>query len=165
MTGVTAVDVSTAISDWVEVTRLSLSVAAVGTVTLHEDASGGTELARIPVGATTVQYEAFYLWPTPSSIVTYTVDARRDLRDLVNASDEPPIPRDFHPMLIKYAAYREWEHKDDLTRADAALTAYRRWLSKLKYWLMSTGDAVPVAKSGGEHIGRSRLGAWYPAGS
>lgn len=163
MTGTTAVSLSTSITDWIEVTRLSLSSAAAGTVTLHEDASGGTELARIPIGQTVSQYEAFHLWPTPSSVLTYTVDARRDFRDLSVTSDEPPIPRDFHPMLVKYAAYREWEHKDDLSRAEAALSSWTRWMSRLKYFVMSTGDTVPYMKDGGTRTGRSRLGAWYPS--
>lgn len=164
MTGTTAVSLSAAITTWVEVTRLSLSAAAVGVVTLHEDSSGGTELAKIPIGQTTSSYEGFYLWPTPSSVITYVVDARRDYRDLSVSSDVPPLPTDFHPMLIKYAAMREWEHKDDLTRAQAALVQYQQWLSKLKYWMHHTGDTVPVLRSGGERVGRSRLGAFYPAG-
>jgi hypothetical protein len=165
MTGTTAVSLSASITDWIEVTRLSLSAAALGTVTLHEDASGGTELARIPIGQTLSAYQAFYLYPTPESVITYLVDARRDLRDLANLSDEPPLPRDFHPMLVKYACYREWEHKDDLTKAQAALSAYQTWLSRLKYWLLSTGDTPLVMRNGGERFGRSRLGPWYPAGS
>lgn len=159
MTGTTAVSVSTSITDWIEITDFYLDAAAVGTVTLHEDASGGTELARITIGQKRPNYQGFYLWPTPSGANTYAVDARRDLTSLVNDTDEPPLPRDFHPMLVKYATFRDWETKDDSRSADAR-RQYELWLSRLKYRLAS--DALPVVRNG-QATGISRLGGYYPA--
>lgn len=159
MTGTTAIDISSAIASWIEVTDFYLSAAAIGTVTLHEDASGGTELARITIGQKRPSYQGFYLWPTPGGVSTYLVDTRRELELLVNDTDEPPLPRDFHPMLVKYATYRDWEKKDD-SRAELAKQQYDTWLSRLKYRLHQTGDGVPVA--GRRGVGISRLGGYYP---
>lgn len=49
MTGTTAVQVGS-FSDWIEITKFYVSPVAVGSVTLHEDSGGGTELAQITIG-------------------------------------------------------------------------------------------------------------------
>lgn len=146
MTGTTAVNVAASITSWIEVTDWYLSAAAVGTVTLHEDAEAGTELGRITIGQKRPSYLGFYLWPTPAAAVTYTLDTRRDLDTLVQDTDEPPLPRDFHPMLAKYVAFREWERKDD-DRHLLARKQYELWLSRLKYRMQTAGDSLLVARS------------------
>lgn len=161
MTGTTAVSLSAAVTDIASVEDFYLSAAAIGTVTLLEDSGLGTELARITIGQTQPHYQAFYLWPTPSAAVTYYLDYRRELDLMVQTNDEPVLPIDFHPMLVKYAAFREWELKDD-SRAPVARAQYDRWLSRLKYRLAQRGDTVPVLSAGAYARGRSRLGGWFP---
>lgn len=161
MTGVTAVSLGTAYTDFLQITKFYLSAAAVGTVTLHEDASGGTELARIPIGQTFARYQAVALWPTPASALTYTVDGERDLPLLINGTDEPLIPSRFHRLSVEYALWKEFEKLDD-TRAG---NAERRWLkgvSDFRYFATCPPDYLPVS---GErlNLGRSRLGAYYQA--
>jgi hypothetical protein len=161
MTGITAVNVSSAISTFVTIEDFYLSTAAVGTVTLHEDASGGTELASITIGALRPRYYAFYLWPTPAGAVTYYVDYRRELTDLVNDADEPMLPTDFHSMLVDYARMKEYEKTDD-ERYALAQQAFMLGMARLKYERWS-GDELPVV--GVSPAGRSRLGGQYPADS
>lgn len=161
MTGVTAVSFSASIATFIEITDVYLGTAAVGTVTVHEDSGSGTELARIAIGQYRGNYLGFALWPTPAGAVSYVVDARRELNLLIESKDEPPLPRDFHPMLVKYATYREWERKDD-NRAAIARQQYEMWLSRLKYRLAASGDSLPVARARGA-VGISRLGGYYPA--
>jgi hypothetical protein len=162
LTGTTAVSLSTAITTWIEVTDIYMGASAAGTVTLLEDSGAGTELARITIGAVRPRYYAFYLWPTPASAITYYVDYRRELVDLANPTDEPALPTDFHPMLVAYAVLREREQKDDTERLLIARKRYSEWLSKLKYYTQALSGEIPVS---GRHprIGRSRLGAYYPA--
>jgi hypothetical protein len=162
MTGTTAVNLASTISNWIEVEDFYISANAVGTVTLHEDASGGTELAQITIGQKRPRYYAFYLWPTPAAVVTYYVDYRRELVDLANDTDEPPLPTDFHPMLAKYAAWREWELKDDVQRALQAKQQYDKWLTRLKFYTQSLSSELPVMGRG-RRVGHSRLGGEYPA--
>jgi hypothetical protein len=162
LTGTTAVTLSSSITSWIEVEDFYLSANALGTVTLVEDASGGTELAQITIGQKRPRYYAFYLWPTPAAAVTYYVDYRRELVDLVNPTDEPPLPTDFHPILIAYAVMKEREHKDETERLLIARNHYQSWLSKLKYHTQTLSNEIPV--SGRRPMsGRSRLGAYYPA--
>lgn len=161
MSGTTAVSLSASFTDWIEITDFYLSAAAAGTVTLLEDSGTGTELARIAIGQTRPSYQGFHLWPTPAGANTYRVDVRRELDLLVNATDEPMLPRDFHPILAKYATFREWERKDD-SRSTGARQQYELWLSRLKYRLAQTGDSLPVARAD-RAVGRSRLGPYYPA--
>jgi hypothetical protein len=162
MTGTTAVSFSATVNSFIEITDFYLSTAAVGTVTLHEDASGGTELARITIGAKRPRYYAFYLWPTPSAVVTYYADYRREITDLVNDTDEPPIATDAHPALVAYAVAREKEKTGDAEGVAMAQNRYARFLSKLKYQTQTLSDEIPVLGRG-TLTGRSRLGGMYPA--
>ena len=160
MTGVTAA--GSGFGAFVDITDFYLSTAAVGNITLHEDSGIGTTLAAIKVGATRPRYYAFYLWPTPSAAVTYYVDYRRELTDLVNNTDEPPLPTDFHPALVAYAVSREKQKTDDREGAADALARYQKFLRSLKYQTQTLSDELPVMGRGAL-VGRSRLGAWFPA--
>lgn len=167
MTGTTGVTVGSTITSFIEVEDFYLSANAVGTVTLWQGTTGApptltTELARITIGQKRPRYYAFYLWPTPSAAVTYYIDYRREIVDLVNATDEPPLPTDFHPMLIAYAVMREREHKQETDRLVVASKHYKDWLSKLKYYTQSLGGEIPV-NGRVPLVGRSRLGGWFPA--
>lgn len=161
MTGTTAVNVSSSVSDWVRVTKVYLSAAAVGTVTLHEDSGSGTELARIGIGQTSQRYCALYLYPTPSSVVTYTADIVVGITDLAQDNEEPRLPADFHDLLVLGARVREYEKLDDarLTIASQQFESRKR---DLMYWLAETGHSDLTTRMG---VGRSRIGPWYPAGS
>ncbi len=162
MTGTSAV--SLGITNFLELHDFSLSHPAVGTVTLHEDASGGTELARITVGQTRPRYFGFYLWPTPAAAVTYFVDARRTLHPLASNTAEPPWPVDHHDLLVAYGEWREWMFKGDVDRASEAKTRYTTGLSRLKYATQTQSDEVLVIGRR-QRIGHSRLGAYFPADS
>jgi hypothetical protein len=163
MTGTTAVSISSAITDWVQIDKFFLSQAAVGTVTLHEDASGGTELSKIGIGDTYAKYLAFLLYPTPSAVVTYTCDVTRSISDMVNPTDEPLLPLDFHQMLAIGARLDEYEHSDDARRAIAEVE-WDRWHKRLTSWIVAHPSVrIDLNAEGG--AGRSRLGAWYPSGS
>ena len=139
MTGTTGLALSSAITDFIEVTKFYLSAAAVGTVTLLEDAEGGTVLATIPIGQTFSRYRRIALWPTPSVAITYQIDYERELPSMVNANDEPLLPVRFHPLLIEGALKREMTKKDD-ARVTLATREYERRLGQLKYWVATQMD-------------------------
>jgi hypothetical protein len=103
-----------------------------------------------------------YLWPTPSAAITYLVDTRKPIRDLVQATDEPPVPPAFHPMIAAYARMREWEQKGETDKLLIATQQWGRWLSRLKYAVRSDPADLPVAGRG-RGIGHSRLGSETPA--
>lgn len=160
LTGTTAVDVATAIADWVRVTKFYLSAAAVGAVTLHEDSGAGTELARLAIGQTTQRYCVIALYPTPSAAITYALDATLSVTDMAQASDEPRLPADFHDLLMIGAMAREYEKTDD-TRLMHARQRYQSRLRDLLYWVHEAGAGSTQQARGG----RSRLGPWFPAGT
>jgi len=119
-----------------------------------------TEYARITPGAKRPRYLGFYLDPTPSAAVDYLVDYRRQTVDMVQSTDEPPLPIDFHPMCAAYARMREYEKtKDD--RYAVAVTEWNRWLSRLKYAVRENADDLPVAGRQRPY-GFSHLGGWFP---
>ncbi len=161
MTGGTAVSFGTAYTDIIEITKVYLSTAAVGTVTVHSVSGAGTELARIPIGATASRYLAIQLWPTPGSVITYHVDYTRVIPNLVNGTDEPLLPEDFHWLLVEGALIKEWSKKDDAGRREAAKRDFDEGVAALTSWVLSNPDTVaslrPVAR------GYSTLGPTYPA--
>ena len=160
MTGTTAVNLGT--TDIVFVTKFYLSAAAVGTVTLHEDASGGTELARIPIGQTFARYRRIALVPTPASAVTYTVDFEWDPQNMSNANDEPLLPPRFHRLIGIGARLKEYEKKDD-SRLGEARAEFDEQLRKLKFFVFSQAAAGANLR-GHLHRGYSTLGGNFPAG-
>ncbi len=157
--GVTGVDVNTAFTDWIEITKFYLSSPAVGTVTLLEDSGSGTELARIPIGGTFSRYQGLALHPTPAAAITYYVDSERPLPRMVNGSDEPPFPERFHRILIDGVLRREYEKKDKAEYARAE-QRFERGVAQLRYFLTCPPDFLP---SRGRDMERSRLGSYYPA--
>lgn len=161
MTGTTAVSLNTAITNFIELEDFYISANAVGTVTLHEDASGGTELARITIGQKRPRYYGFYLYPTPSAAVTYYTDYRKEVVELVQDADEPPLPTDYHYILVAYARMREYEKAND-SRFKEAMDAFKTGLARLKYTTQTLADEMPIMGRG-RVIGHSRLGGFYPA--
>jgi hypothetical protein len=129
---------------------------------LLEDSGLGTELARITIGAKRPRYQAIALWPTPAAILTYYVDYRREVLDLVNAADEPPLPTDLHWVLTAYARMREYEKVDD-HRYQAAQADWADGLRKIKNYVLNPADYRPIQGKLPTR-GGSNLGAWYPDG-
>lgn len=160
LTGTTAVSVSASITTWVTVTKLYLASAAVGTVSLYEDSDAGTVLAQIPIGGTASQYQRLILWPTPSSARTYTIDYQRTLTDLAQNTDTPPIPVDFHDLLVDGACADECLKLDD-DRYQYFEARYQATVTRLKAWLWSDASRRLVPGGGPSRI--SNLGGMYPA--
>jgi hypothetical protein len=96
--------------------------------------------------------------------VSYLVDYRRELVDLVNDADEPPISTDAHHGLVAFAVMREAEFQRDADGYTGAKTRYEKALSKLKYQTQSLSDEIPVMGRGAL-TGHSRLGSWFSADS
>jgi hypothetical protein len=161
MTGATAVQVG----DWTDIlaiTKFYLSASAVGSVTLTEDAEGGTELARIPIGQTHARYLRIALWPTPSSVNSYTLDYQRQIEDMEQHTDEPLVPRDFHWVIAAGARMLEYEKQDD-RRYPAAKVDFEKGVRDLRWFVTQQADGRSL--TGGQAFVGSRLGPWYPRGT
>lgn len=158
LTGVTAAALGTGV---VEVLSFRLTAVPAGYVTLHEDSGTGTELARIPIGAASSRFLRVQLWPTPTAVITYHVDATRDSVDLVDDFDEPLLPRDFHYLLQLGAVADEFRLRDD-SRYEAMRVDMEQGKRDLKSWLWNNADFSPTSRTADAP---SRLGGWFPAGS
>jgi hypothetical protein len=163
MTGTTAVSLDTTITTWIQIDKFYLSEEAVGTVTLHEDASGGTELSQIAIGDTYAKFLSFLLWPTPSDVITYTCDITRSITEMDKPTDEPLLPVDFHDLLCIGARLDEYEHTDD-SRRTLAEVEWDEGVKALTSWIVAH-PSTRIDLNGAQAPGRSRLGGWYPAGT
>lgn len=164
MTGATAKSLSTTITDIVRVTKFYLSAAAVGTVTLVEDAEGGTVLATISIGQTFARYKRIALAPTPATAITYTCDVDRRTPDLANANDQPMLPVRFHQMLVTGTRMKEYEKRED-GRYEFAKAEWDRQMKALRFWIANTAAAGTPNLRGRLTRRPSQLGAYFPAGS
>lgn len=161
LNGVTAVSFGATITGIVEVSDLYLASAAVGTVTIHEDSGIGTQLGQINIGRTREQRWIVALVPTPSSALTYTVDAERNITDLVQGADEPQMPSRFHYVLVSGARMKEYEFKNDTERYILARGEHQTHLGQMRAFLASGPTEVVVP--GGKPVGISQLGGYYPS--
>lgn len=162
MTGTTAVSLGAAYTDIVEVTKFYLASAAVGTITLRENSGIGTELARLAIGQTFSRYQGIQLWPAPSSALTYWVDYMRVIPDLVNGTDQPLLPDDFHWLMVDGTLIQEWTRKDDSRKADA-FAAMSRGMGQLRYRVTCPPDYLPSKRTGEREL--SRLGGNFANGA
>ena len=161
MTGTTAVQVGS-ITDFIFISKFHLIADAVGTITLHEDASGGTELSRIAIGDQRAQFIAFELYPIPSAVITYTVDVLRAIVDMTRDNDEPMLPIDFHDVLIPLTCMRVMSKSDDPMRWKAYAEEAKDGLRALDAFLTSHPDWRPTW--GAPTLERAAFaGGWFPA--
>lgn len=158
LNGTTAVSLGATITTWIGIDKFYLSATPAGAVTLHEDSGVGTELARIGIGQTWQQYLGFHLDPTPSSAITYTVDALMNVTDFAQANDQPLLPQTFHDMLVYGGEMDEFVKTDD-PRYQAAERNWVRRGGDLKLHVARLSTGMGMAEQ------RSSLGSWYPSGS
>lgn len=161
MTGVTAVQIGS-LSDLEQIDKVWVSTNAVGTITVHEGSGSGTELASIPVGQVRPYYFVVLLWPTPAAVQTYSFDYERKLLDMVQDTDEPFLPDDFHDLLSIGGRMDEYEKMDDSRYA----TAKSQWVERykdLQYYIHGRASERLIPRSTSGRIGWSDLGGYFPA--
>lgn len=163
LTGTSRVAIGS-LTNYVDIQIVSLSAVAAGTVSLFDAAVAGNTLAQIPIGATTSQYLAIQLWPTPASAITYYVDGTWRIPLLDDAQDVPMLPEAFHDVLAAYARIRYYEKSGEQAKAVEAKDEYAVGLSRLKSSVNSHGVEQPVLGRPFRRR-RSRLGGWFPADS
>ncbi len=170
--GATAVQLGTA-STVADVLDLHFASTTTGlTLTIREDSSVGTVLGLIgpavantsgtaPV-ATKARYLRVQLWPTPTAAIAYQCDFTREIADLVDDTDEPLLPPDYHYLLSLGAQHDEFRRMSDdrlsgvRSDLEQGLTALNRWLWDLPTaWGDSPYRRQPM----------SVLGSWFPAGT
>lgn len=161
MTGTTAVQIGS-LSDYTEIYKFYVSSAAVGSITLHEDSGAGTELAQITIGRDRPYYFVVLLWPTPSEVLTYTFDFTREILDLVNDTDEPYLPTDYHDLLSIGARMDEYEKMAD-GRFGTAKSEWKEKYASFQYFIHGRASERLIPRSTSGRVGISDLGGYYPA--
>jgi hypothetical protein len=161
LTGTTPVPVA-ASADWVEVTKFYLETPALATVAICIDAADTLDMAAIIPPLTYARYLGITFYPIPTAVnMPYYVDYVRNIFEMVNPTDEPLLPSDFHWLLVEGVLLKEWTKRDDDRRVTAE-REYAKGISALKYFVNCYADHLPVMNS--RWIERpSRYGPWYPA--
>lgn len=160
-------------TDFIDVTRIILSAAPVGDITLYDAATAGNVLGVIPMrsGAASgqtfsgPQYTVIQLCPVPSSIITYTIEGQLEIRDMIEDYEEPMLPLDHHLLLSVAAEYQELRDvKKQLAQARELRMDLTVLENTLLDWLINTPDYLPVPNDGRGAARGSNLGGWFPAG-
>lgn len=142
LTGTTAVSMSTTITDVIDIIDVRLSAAQTGTVTVHEDSGTGTELSRLVIGQTTPRFLRFALAPTPSAVITYSIDGIADIVDLSNDTDEPFENPDFHDILVDGAVHDEYAARGRAKEALALAVEIEQRIRDLRMSIVEWPDSV-----------------------
>jgi len=163
LTGTTRVQIGT-LTDYVQITQLDMSAAAVGVVTVYDAAVSGNVILRLQPGQTSAQYQQVRLWPTPASDnVAYTFDVQFVLSDLVNSNDIPLLPTDFHDVPSLYARMREYTRVGDEMRLRVSQAEWKQRTDFLKFTVTIPKDYQPVASNQAAGYGWNNLGPNFPA--
>ncbi len=117
LTGVTAVTLSAAFVDVIDIVDFHLDGVAAGLVTLHEISGAGAELSRIQIGATSPRFLLFALAPTPAQAIVYHVEGIAEIVDMSRTTDEPFPSPDFHDILVMGSVHDEWIHRGRVAEA------------------------------------------------
>ncbi len=163
MNGVTAVSLGATITTWITVTKFYVALAAgglttaAGVITLHEDSGAGTELSRIGIGKRYPRYTRLQLYPTPTAALTYHADVELHIEDLVEATDEPYLPEDFHWLLNSGALIKEYTRKREYAALGQEAAIFRRGVADLK--------AFCNPQTTSKHARHSQLGSYYEDGT
>lgn len=144
-----------------EVTKFWTDLVGVGSFSLYDAASAGNELAKIPIGLTFSRYSAVEWCPIQQQDTTEYVDYERAIFDLVNNTDEPFVPVDFHPLVTIGARMKEYEYLDDATRFLGAQALWEQGKTRLKNFVMNNGDRISSLRPTRQRW--NRLGGTYPA--
>lgn len=164
LTGTTRVAIGSQ-TDHIEVVKFYLDTVPAGNVSLYDAAANGNLLSTITIGRTNARYYMLQLYPTAGAAVTITVDGQRAIQDLVQDTEEPLFPEDYHMALVHGACYDEWQNRDD-DRAKADLAEMNELLKDLRHKVLNTPDDIPVQRGPRGTAERvSRLGGSYPAGT
>ena len=143
----------------VDVVKLSLRTPAAGIVSVTTAAGGGTTLLALPVGQQSGRFLHIELYPTPSSALQYRIDYTREISDLVQDTDQPLLPPDYHHLLALGAEYDEWRKLSD-DRMVVAKQDLEQEIKSLNAWLWDLPDDSQLGR-----LPTSRLGGMYPADS
>jgi hypothetical protein len=126
------------------------------------DPQQATPTVWIPT-AVTGTTQGFLLWPTPSAVITYTLDILSAITDLSGDSDVPLLPDDFHTLLIDMAELEETKKADDPNRYAMLQGRIKDGQADLRSWLAAHPDWFALTDQ--TEAGFSRLGAYFPAGT
>lgn len=160
LTGVSGASFTPTTTNWVQITKFYLSAACVGTVTLHNTTTAGTELSRIAPQSTRARFYSILLNPEPSAALTYTFDFLRSIPDMSQDTDEPLVPEDFQDVILDGAELRELKKQDDPERWRLVRANYDEGIRSLRAFVINHPDWRPVL--GQSEIGLSTLGPWFP---
>jgi hypothetical protein len=163
LTGTTRVQVGTQ-TDYTEITKFYLNAVCVGDVTLYDAVSAGNVLAVIPKGQTYARYIAIQWYPIPATAQTFYVDYTRRLTELVNPTDEPLLPEDFHWLIACGVRWKEYEKADD-ARYATAKAEFEQGVKGLRNWAQTDGGSLVSLRARRRSPVPSQLGAWYEPGT
>lgn len=164
LNGVTRVQIGAIATrtDHIEVTKCYLTAVAAGYVSLFTAAAAGTELIRLEPGQLYSRFLTVEWHPVQTADATLYADVELAIQDLVNGTDEPMLPQDFHDLITRGVRIKEYELTSD-DRLPQTVVEQERRKNALRSWVLDDGDRIASLRP--EPIRWSRLGAMFPSGT
>lgn len=138
---------------------LGAIATAVGQILLYETPTVGVSI--IPQGRSAAKYALLHLYPTPSTVVSYTADCDVLVEDLIEEGDEPILPQDFHWLLTSGAVLEEYGRKEKPAQLSQEMARYRDGLGDLTVFV----NRLPAPRYPDAVRRRSQLGSYFRSGT
>src|SRR5262249_40506469 len=148
-----------------ELDKAYLDLPTIGNVSVYDASVGGNELIRIAAKRYQVDYLTNVLWPAPSAVWTFYVDYTRDMLNLMQPTDRPLLPEDFHDLVLMGARYSDYEFKKDLASMKVTREEMLSRASALFNWVNNNPDQILVPGQQPRGTRFSNLGSWFPSGT
>lgn len=103
-----------------------------------------------------------YLWPSPVSNYTWTLDGYRKPRTIVAAGDVPDLPDEFHELIALHALSRAYSQQDDLWTASFLANQFEDGLAALTPVYTGSQTAAPLVLGGGPNSETIMAGLRFP---
>lgn len=120
-------------------------------IDLQESRNWPDDVQDIPLYYT-IYTEQIYLSPTPSAIYTIRHDYIRQEPRLIDNSDTPLMPPQFHYSIVAFACHLAHLRAGDLPRARAAQDEYNAWKKRMEERRMRTASTLKTRVRPGREL-------------
>lgn len=108
---------------------------------------GGTVATNAAPQAWSQRGNQIFLWPTPNSAYTLTLEGHRQPSPFTSAGagSEPDLPEDFHQLVLGWVMHRCYQHQDDFEGAQLELAEFDAMLRILTDHETQAPASMPIA--------------------
>ncbi len=139
-------------TNWAETKALSIQgFDAMVFLDLQEIRNWPDDIRDVPMFYTVYQ-EQLYLAPAPSQIFALRHDYHRNENRLIDNTDTPLMPTQYHYAIVAFACHLAHLRSGDLSRAQAAGQEYAAWKTRMLNHKQRSSSTIKIRVRPGRDI-------------